>query len=163
MTTFVLMAAALVDAPWTLQAPRTEVCEHVSGVYWIEAENFADYGGWLLDTQFAHKMGSGYLLAPGVGKPVAAAETKVTVGTAGRYRVLVRTKDWVPAHHPGRFALEIGGRRLEKVFGASGRDWSWEEGGTVQLAAGPVGLKLVDLSGSYARCDAIVLTRDPSF
>lgn len=110
MTAFLLMAVAFIDAPWTLQAPRTEVCEHVSGVYWIEAENFADYGGWLLDTQFAHRMGSGYLLAPGVGKPVAAAETKVTVGTAGRYRVLVRTKDWVSAHHPGRFALEIGGR-----------------------------------------------------
>ena len=163
MTTLLLMAVALVDAPWTLQAPRTEVREHVSGVYWIEAENFANYGGWLLDTQFAHKMGSGYLLAPGVGKPVAAAETKVAVGMAGRYRVLVRTKDWVPAHHPGRFALEIGGRRLEKEFGASGRDWGWEDGGTVELAAGPVELKLVDLSGYYARCDAIVLTRDPSF
>ena len=43
------------------------------GIYWVETENFADYGGWLLDTQFAHKMGSGYLLAPGVGKPSAVA------------------------------------------------------------------------------------------
>ena len=55
-----------IDRPWTLEAPRTEVKEHVPGVYWIEAENFADYGGWLLDTQFAHKMGSGYLLAVGL-------------------------------------------------------------------------------------------------
>ena len=29
----------------------------------VEAEGFADYGGWSLDTQFIHIMGSSYLLA----------------------------------------------------------------------------------------------------
>ena len=82
----ILSAAGLADLeePWKLEAPRTEVREHVSGVYWIEAENFVRYGGWLLDTQFAHRMGSGYLLAPGVGKPVAPAETRtspITIST----------------------------------------------------------------------------------
>ena len=97
-----------VDRPWTLRAPARKVRECMDGVYWIEAEDFADYGGWLLDTQFAHKMGSGYLLAPGVGKPSAVASTRIAVLTGGQYRVWVRTKDWVPEHHPGRFALEIG-------------------------------------------------------
>lgn len=70
-----------VDRPWELRAPPTAVREFESGVYWVEAENFADYGGWLLDTQFAHKMGSGYLLAPGVGKPSAVASTSIDVVT----------------------------------------------------------------------------------
>ena len=152
-----------VDHPWRLEAPRTAVSEHVPGVYWIEAENFADYGGWVLDTQFAHKMGSGYLLAPGVGKPSAVAVTRICVATGGTYRVWVRTKDWVPEHHPGRFALEIGGRRLEKTLGASGRDWSWEDAGTLEIPCGEVELRLVDLSGFYARCDAVVLSRDGAF
>ena len=152
-----------VDHPWRLEAPRKAVTECVPGVYWIEAENFADYGGWVLDTQFAHKMGSGYLLAPGVGKPSAVAVTRICVATGGTYRVWARTKDWVPEHHPGRFALEIGGRRLEKTLGASGRDWSWEDAGTLEIPCGEVALRLVDLSGFYARCDAVVLSRDGAF
>ena len=69
-----------VDRPWELRAPKTAVREFVKGVYWVEAENFDDYGGWLLDTQFAHKMGSGYLIAPGVGKASAVAVTKLEAG-----------------------------------------------------------------------------------
>ena len=29
----------------------------------IEAEEFDDYGGWVLDSQFDHEMGSPYLLS----------------------------------------------------------------------------------------------------
>ena len=32
----------------------------------IEAEQFDDWGGWKLDQQFAHSMGSSYLLAHGM-------------------------------------------------------------------------------------------------
>ena len=152
-----------VDRPWELRSAQTRAAEHVGGVYWVEAEGFADYGGWLLDTQFTHKMGSGYLLAPGVGKPCAAALTRLFVSTGGIYRVWARTKDWVPEHHPGQFALEINGCRLSKVLGASGRDWSWEMAGEIELSPGAAELRLVDLSGAYARCDAIVLSRDHSF
>lgn len=150
-----------VDRAWRLKAPRREVKEHVPGFLWIEAENFASYGGWILDTQFAHKMGSAYLLAPGVGVPVTDAVTSVDVLKPGGYRVWVRCKDWVPAHHPGRFTLAIDGRRLESEFGASGRDgWIWEDGGTVELRPGRHEIRLMDRSGYYARCDAVVLTRD---
>src|SRR4051794_38675828 len=34
----------------------------------VEAESFADPGGWVLDTQFTHVMGSPYLLAHGMGE-----------------------------------------------------------------------------------------------
>ena len=37
----------------------------------IEAEDFADFGGWVLDSQFEAIMGSPYLLAHGLGRPVA--------------------------------------------------------------------------------------------
>ena len=150
-----------VDKAWQLKAPLRKVVENVPGFLWIEAENFASYGGWILDTQFAHKMGSRYLLAPGVGIPVSNAITTVDVAAGGKYRLWVRCKDWVPEHHPGRFALEIGGKRVASQFGASGKDgWIWEDGGTVELESGECKIALVDLSGYYARCDAIVLTRD---
>ncbi|MEM8708370.1 MAG: FAD-dependent oxidoreductase, partial [Actinomycetota bacterium] len=124
----------------------------------IEAEEFADHGGWLLDSQFEIQMGSPYLLAHGCGAPVADAVTTVEIDTPGSYRVWVRAKDWVPSHSPGRFQVSVGGERIAAELGADGRDWSGAEAGTVELDAGPCELRLHDLTGFDGRCDAIYLT-----
>ena len=58
----------------------------------VEAESFDDYGGWSLDTQFVHIMGSPYLLAHGLGEPVKNATTAVKFPATGNYKVWVRTK-----------------------------------------------------------------------
>lgn len=126
----------------------------------IEVEDFDSYGGWVLDSQFEAQMGSPYLLAHGLGRPVADATTRIEVAEAGTYHVWVRAKDWVPSHHPGRFAVSIDGARLETVFGANGRDWSWQAAGTVALPQGEVTLALHDLTGFEGRCDAIFLGTD---
>ena len=42
----------------------------------VEAEGFEVRGGWLIDTQFIDLMGSPYLLAHGMGQPVADAEAE---------------------------------------------------------------------------------------
>lgn len=123
----------------------------------IEAEDFDDYGGWVLDSQFETIMGSPYLLAHGLGRPVADATTTIEVASAGEYEVWVRAKDWVPGHHPGRFALSINETRLETEFGANDQDWSWQSAGKVDLAQGSVRLALHDLTGFDGRCDAIYL------
>ncbi|MEJ0064526.1 MAG: FAD-dependent oxidoreductase [Caulobacteraceae bacterium] len=131
----------------------------VSGIL-IEAEDFDSYGGWVLDSQFETQMGSPYLLAHGLGRPVADATTVIEVADAGEYEVWVRAKDWVPTHHPGRFTLSIDGAVLETVFGANDQDWSWQAAGKVSLPQGDVSLALHDLTGFDGRCDAIYLSRD---
>ena len=73
----------------------------------LEAEGFADHGGWTLDSQFLDVMGSPYLLAHGLGKPVSNAVTAIDFPETGTYRLWVRTKDWVPSHHPGCFKVII--------------------------------------------------------
>ena len=45
---------------------------------WIEAEQFDEPGGWVNDPQFIDQMGSPYLLAHGLGRPVKDATTSVT-------------------------------------------------------------------------------------
>jgi len=50
----------------------------------VEAESFKDAGGWVLDTQFIHSMGSPYLMAHGMGEPVKDATTTVKFPQAGR-------------------------------------------------------------------------------
>ncbi len=114
----------------------------------------------MLDSQFDCEMGSPYLLAHGLGSPVADATTTMAVHEAGRFHVWVRTKDWVPSHHPGRFTVTVDDITLEPEFGASGRDWSWEQAGVVELPQGEVSLVLHDLTGFEGRCDAIFFGRD---
>lgn len=126
----------------------------------IEAEDFDDYGGWVLDSQFETVMGSPYLLAHGLGRPVADATTVVSIANAGDYHVWVRAKDWVPSHHPGRFGLSINGTMLETEFGANGQDWAWQSAGKISLPCGDAVLALHDLTGFDGRCDAIFLGTD---
>ena len=42
----------------------------------VETESFAEKGGWVLDQQFMDQMGSPFLLAHGLGRPVAARPTE---------------------------------------------------------------------------------------
>ncbi|MEM7097594.1 MAG: FAD-dependent oxidoreductase [Pseudomonadota bacterium] len=126
----------------------------------IEAEAFDDFGGWVMDSQFETLMGSPYLMAHGLGEPVADATTTVELAASGQYEVWVRAKDWVPGHHPGRFDVSINGRRLDTTFGANDEDWSWQSGGKVTLDAGSISIALHDLTGFCGRCDAIYLSAD---
>lgn len=128
----------------------------------IEAEDFDNHGGWVVDSQFETQMGSPYLLAHGLGRPVADATTVVAIPEAGDYEVWVRTRDWAPPHAPGRFELSIDGARLATVFGTNGADWAWQSAGKIPLPRGEVTLALHDLTGFEGRCDAIFLSADGS-
>jgi hypothetical protein len=54
--------------------------------------------------------------------------------SSGRYRVWVRTKNWVgpwerPWIAPGKFQVSVNGGKLGKELGTEGKDWLWEDGG----------------------------------
>jgi L-ascorbate metabolism protein UlaG (beta-lactamase superfamily) len=151
-----LTCAQLDAAGGSLLLPRFGMTAEVL----VEAEAFAERGGWLLDPQFMDQMGSPYLLAHGLGKPVANAKTEIEFPATGRYHVWVRAKDWVPTHHPGRFKVLVGGRTLEPTFGENGRDWSWQSGGHVDVTTRKVTVELQDLTGFDGRCDALYFTTE---
>lgn len=133
----------------------------------VEAESFSDFGGWVLDQQFMDQMGSPYLLAHGLGKPVKDATTAVSFPETGKYRVFARTRDWVAPWKapcaPGTFQISVGGRKLETVFGTEGAEWHWQDGGTVEIESTSVNIALHDLTGFDGRCDAIVFCSDAAF
>ncbi len=126
----------------------------------IEAESFSHKGGWVTDPQFTEEMGSPYLLAHGLGKPVENAFTTVGIPRAGRYHVWVRTKNWAPGNWkaPGAFLLRINGTLVADTLGTL-PGWRWQNAGTVKLKGKTVKLELEDLTGFDGRCDAILLTR----
>jgi len=133
----------------------------------IEAESFDNLGGWVLDQQFMDQMGSPFVLAHGLGIPVADANTRVTFLEPGTYKVWVRTRDWVAPWgapgSPGRFQASVAGRKLETTFGTEGAEWHWQNGGTVDIKDLSVTVDLHDLTGFEGRCDAILFTRDLGF
>ena len=95
----------------------------------VEAESFSEPGGWKLDTQFIEIMGSPYLIAHGLGKPVDDAVTTVEFKKPGKYRVWVRTKDWVAPWDapgaPGKFRVTIDGEQLGRSpRSAQDDDWT---------------------------------------
>lgn len=134
-----------------------------SGVL-VEAESFRDKGGWAVDQQFMDQMGSPYLIAHGMGKPVADAVTTVEFPETGTYRVYVRTFNWVAPWYdgegPGKFALRVGSRKLSATLGCTGSEWMWQCAGKVSVRKGPVSVSLTDLSGFDGRCDAVYFTTE---
>ena len=81
--------------------------------YLLEAESFANKGGWVVDQQFMDLMGSPYLMAHGLGSPVKDASTGITLPEAGTYYIYVRTYNWTSPWNkgegPGEFRVVING------------------------------------------------------
>jgi hypothetical protein len=150
-----LAALALLLSPSLQPALAQEVL--------VEAEGFKEHGGWLLDTQFIDLMGSPYMLAHGIGKPVADARTTVRFPETGTYNAFVRTVDWVAKFEaegsPGRFQVLVDGKPLDAVFGTEGAGWQWQAGGQIEVTEGDVSLTLHDLTGYEGRCDAILFSK----
>ena len=128
----------------------------------IEAESFDDCGGWTMDNQSMAVMGSPYLIAHGLGVPVADASSSFRCENAGQMHLWVRTRDWVAdwgmPGTPGRFEVILNGRNMS-VFGNEGSDWHWQYGGEVDVLEGENTVALHDLCGFDGRCDAICLTK----
>lgn len=133
----------------------------------IEAESFTDRGGWVIDQQAMDVMGSAYMLAHGMGVPVADARTIIEVPSKGRYRIWLRTRDWAAPWKvegsPGKFQLLINNQPLDVTFGTKGAEWHWQDGGSIRLKSGKTIISLHDLTGFDGRCDAIILTTDHKF
>ena len=130
----------------------------------VEAESFAQKGGWVLDQQFMDQMGSPYLLAHGLGEPVADAVTEVTFLETGDYYVYVRTYNWTApwkkGEGPGKFSLIVDGKKLSSPLGTEGEQWMWQAAGKVRIHQPKSTLRLHDLSGFDGRCDAIYFTTE---
>jgi len=138
----------------------TASCHNNGSSVLIEAERFPDTGGWVIDAQFTEQMGSPYLLAHGMGKPVVNAKTRVQFPLAGKYHVWVRTLNWVPGEWkaPGTFRLVVNGEEIRGEFGTM-LGWDWQYGGRVNIPDKTVSLELKDLTGFEGRCDAIYFSK----
>ncbi|MFC1606470.1 FAD-dependent oxidoreductase [Candidatus Latescibacterota bacterium] len=133
----------------------------------IEAESFDSTGTWVVDSQFMDQMGSPFLLAHGLGKPVKDAVVDIEIPSTGTYYVWVRTRNWTgqwdTQDAPGKFQLLLNGIPLATVLGTEGNEWHWQLCDSVNINNSKVSLSLHDLTGFEGRCDAIFFTKDKEF
>ncbi len=132
----------------------------------VETEAFENLGGWSIDSQFIDLMGSSYLLAHGLGKPVEDASTRVDIDKAGKYFVFAKTRNWVAywsnvKDAPGRFEVIVNDTVLDgkaaTVLGTGNADWEWYFAGEVVLPEEKADIRLHDLTGFDGRCDAVAI------
>lgn len=130
----------------------------------IEAESFKNLGGWVVDQQSMHIMGSSYVMAHGMGEPVADATTYVTLPESGKWYAYVRTRDWTAVWKRGSaagiFKLKINDTYFDNTLGNNGENWDWQYAGVLDLQEGKAKLSLCDITGFNGRCDAVYLTTD---
>lgn len=133
----------------------------------VEAESFANKGGWVIDQQFMDQMGSPFLMAHGMGIPVKDASTQVQFPQPGKYKMYVRTRNWAARWNtkdaPGKFQILVNGKAVGPVFGIESSDWAWQDGGVVDIRKTKSTLSIKDLTGFNGRCDAILFTSDLSY
>ncbi|MDD4108502.1 MAG: FAD-dependent oxidoreductase [Prolixibacteraceae bacterium] len=141
-------------------------CSQSLDTVFIEAESFQNKGGWVVDQQFMDLMGSSYLMAHGMGIPVADASTTVEFPSIGEYTVYVRTYNWTSPWYegegPGKFQIAVNGNQTGTVLGVLGSDWLWQEAGKVNISGAKVDIELHDLTGFNGRVDAICFTKGNS-
>jgi hypothetical protein len=139
----------------------------VSSQVLVEAESFTNKGGWVIDQQFMAQMGSPYLMAHGMGSPVADATTQVRLSKPGKYRIFIRTYNWTSPWHegkgPGKFTLKINNTPLDQTFGDTGSSWQWEKTDPITISNSVVNISLHDLTGFNGRCDAIIFSSDMNY
>ena len=131
--------------------------------YFIEAESFDKLGGWVIDTQSVLQMGSAYIMAHGLGKPVEDAKTEIRLEEDGEYSFWIRTRDWTAPwskSSAGKFSLLVDGDILPETLGTNGNEWAWQLAGTKELQKGKHCLALHDLTGFNGRLDAIYITNE---
>lgn len=132
--------------------------------YLLEAESFADKGGWVVDQQFMDVMGSAYLLAHGAGTPVSDAVTSVVLPDRGTYHIYIRTYNWTSPWYdgegPGRFRLGVNGCQLPAELGAVGESWMWQYAGKTVVDSPHIEVSLHDMTGFDGRCDAIYFSTE---
>ena len=133
----------------------------------VEAESFANKGGWVVDQQFMDVMGSPFLMAHGMGIPVKDAETTVKFPAKGKYRMFVRTRNWAARwtdqDAPGKFQVLVDGKAVAPVFGTESSEWAWQDGGTIDVSKTTATVALKDLTGFNGRCDVILFSSDPNY
>ncbi|MBQ2967199.1 MAG: S-layer homology domain-containing protein [Clostridia bacterium] len=97
-------------------------------------------------------------------KTAIPASAQIEIPKDGTYYVWTRSMDHETVPGTRHFKVALGEKVMPKKLATHGiSGYYWELAGKTDLTAGKQFVKVIDTSGYYARCDAIVITDDPNY
>ena len=124
--------------------------------------SFDDNGSWVRDSEFFLQLGTGYLLAHGLGERCKNAKTTFYAENSGSYHIFAYTYNWVAPWHkdmfPGEFRVVLKEQKGQ-VLGHSD-SWAWEYAGEFKVDLGENTIELEDLTGFEGRCTLLYISKD---
>ena len=97
-------------------------------------------------------------------KETVPASAQIEIKEAGEYYIWARSMDHETVPGTRFFQVALGEKVMPKKMATHGvSGYRWELAGKTTLEAGKHFVKLLDTSGYYARCDAVVVTNDKDF
>ncbi len=142
--------------------PLQQSCFAAQETFLVEAEDFEFLGDWIPgwnDGQTVLGVVSHERAHP------QDALTVVELPEAGEYTVWTSSRDYAN-DKPGsrRYQVQVNQTPMEHESGTHGGEGvAWERVGQVELEKGENVLAIHDTTNFYARCDAVLLTRDSSY
>ncbi|NQU41978.1 family 16 glycosylhydrolase [bacterium] len=148
---------------------------------WIEAEHFADTGGWKSEqgrgTSRLYEGKLERLPAPrilhgqtaqqpeSVSWEEKTARTMVEIPEGGTWQVWVRGQDFEKTAPGSRyFNVAVNGKYFEPRMGTHGKEGlDWQLAGKLELEPGLASIEIIDTSLYWARADKILLTTDGDY
>jgi hypothetical protein len=150
-------ATSLACALLALLSVATGVCAQTLR---LECEDFD--GPWREQTNIAGYSGRGFVVSNADGVASTTMAGTAQIPEAGTYYVWAR--GWEGTGFDRRWRVQVGEVLLDVTHAGLDANWfSWQKCGQVDLAAGPIELRLVDAGTSYEVADAIMLTTDPNY
>ncbi len=132
--------------------------------YLFLPESYSKLGAWTVSSSGNGSFETGTLTGGSQENPgnAPSATAYFDVPEAGEYKVWVHSRDYA-TNQPGTrfFNVAVNGVRLAETFGTHGKEgFYWTDGGNVHLNAGTNLLELLDTSDFFARCDAVLITKN---
>ena len=142
----------------TITADTTE-----KNTIYFQVPDCNDFSTWSADNGDSLNpaiMGTRASEAAGTVVPGGNATKKIIIPEDGTYTVFSKGKDFA-TNKPGAryYNIAVDGQMLEQKMGTHGKDgFHWQKAGTVTLTAGEHLIEIMDTSGFYARCSAVMLS-----
>ncbi|MBQ7039773.1 MAG: copper amine oxidase N-terminal domain-containing protein, partial [Clostridia bacterium] len=129
----------------------------------IMPNSFSDLKDWMITKDKTTEQSYSYLRGGKAGVPVENNPSlDVFLPTDGTYKIYVLSKDFTSDPGTRYYDIILGG--VSYRTGNHGQQgFLWQSSEPINVTAGKTSLSVVDVSGNYSRCAAIVITDNLSF
>ncbi len=128
----------------------------------VTPKNFTDLKDWSTAKDKTDQTYS-YLIGGKAGVPVEEnPSTEIVLSKDGTYKIYVLSKDYIEGGGSRYFDVVLG-KFSYRTGNHAQEGFHWQSSDEITVTSGKTTLSVVDISGNYSRCAAIIITDDLNF